>query len=55
MNKHFAVTLCITLLDSLALFFAAKDLDTVGQDDRLARILGNAAQELRNYLMELPL
>lgn len=54
-QKQFLITLTLSLMDTLALFFSSKDPDTVGSDDRIARIIGNAAQELRVYLSELPL
>ena len=39
-------------LRALSQYFALKDEDNVGNDDRLARVLAVAADELERYLNE---
>lgn len=41
-------------LRALSGYFAMKDADNQGGDDRLARILGYAADELERYMAEIP-
>lgn len=53
MNKELLVRmLLLPQLSSFAAYFASKDADTVGSDDRLARILENTRLEIEQYLNE---
>lgn len=53
MNKELLIRmLLLPNLRSFAAYFSSRDADSVGSDDRIARLLENAAQEIELYLNE---
>lgn len=52
MKDFFLRFILVSNLRTAAQYVAAKDADNEGSDDRLARILLNAADEIEKYLDE---
>lgn len=48
--KNLMLIICLTTLDNAATIIAAKDENTTGKDDQLARLLRSAAAGIRDYL-----
>lgn len=53
MNTETAIVLAIGVMNFLAGFFEGKDRDSIGNDDRAARIIRFAANELIIYHEEI--
>lgn len=50
--KDYLINLAISQIDVLAGFFEGQDEDHEGRDDRIARILKNASDEIKLYRTE---